>query len=171
MHFVHEVSGSPNAIPIILLHGWPGTFLEMVPLIDLLAPKSQPKGKTAHVTFDVVIPSLPGFVFSSNPPTRGWQAKDTARVFNKLMTQALGYQHYAVHGTDWGAAVGYSLYEQFNTSVRATHLSFLPFYPPTLADIAARNVTLSPGEVFSAHRGVDWETGGNGYFSEQTTKA
>lgn len=142
----------------------------MVPLIDLLAPKSQPKGKTANVTFDVVIPSLPGFVFSSNPPTKGWEGKDTARVFNKLMTQALGYEHYAVHGTDWGSDVGYSLYEQFNTTVRATHLTFLPFFPPSLADIATRNITLSPGEEFSARRGVDWETGGNGYFSEQTTK-
>lgn len=142
----------------------------MVPLIDLLAPKSQPKGKTANVTFDVVIPSLPGFVFSSNPPTKGWEVKDTARVFNKLMTQALGYQHYAVHGTDWGSAVGYSMYEQFNTSVRATHLSFLPFYPPSIADIEARNITLSPGEEVAALRGVDWETGGNAYLLEQTTK-
>ncbi|KAI0909413.1 Alpha/Beta hydrolase protein [Ustulina deusta] len=119
VHFVHEVSGSPDAIPIILLHGWPGTFLEMTPLIDLLAPKSQPKGKTANTTFDVVIPSLPGFGFSSPPPTKAWTAQDSARVFDKLMTQALGYQRYAVHGTDWGSDIGYSMYDQFNT-----HLSF-----------------------------------------------
>ncbi|KAI1118290.1 alpha/beta-hydrolase [Nemania sp. NC0429] len=170
VHFVHEVSGSPSAIPIILLHGWPGTFLEMVPLIDLLVPKSQPKGKSANVTFDVVIPSLPGFGFSSDPPTKGWQVKDTARVFNKLMTQALGYQHYAVHGSDWGSAVAYSQYEQFNTTVRAAHLNFLPFNPPTEEDIAAKNVTLSPREEDAARRGTEWQTGGNGYFLEQTTK-
>ncbi|TRX98522.1 hypothetical protein FHL15_000596 [Xylaria flabelliformis] len=170
VHFVHEVSGSPGAIPIILLHGWPGTFLEMAPLIDLLAPKSQPKGKTTNTTFDVVIPSLPGFGFSSSPPTKIWTTQDTARVFNTLMTQALGYQRYAVHGTDWGSSVGYSMYEQFNTTVRATHLNFLPFAPPTPADIAAKNITLSPGEVVAEKRGNDWATAGNGYFSEQTTK-
>ncbi|KAI0538354.1 Alpha/Beta hydrolase protein [Xylaria digitata] len=170
LHFVHEVSGSPNAIPIILLHGWPGTFLEMVPLIDLLALKSQVKGETTNTTFDVVIPSLPGFGFSSSPLTRAWDAKDSARVFNKLMTQVLGYQRYAVHGTDWGSDIGYSMYDQFNTTVRALHLNFLPFGPPTPGDIAARNITLSPGEAVAEQRGVDWETAGNGYFIEQATK-
>ncbi|KAI0456781.1 Alpha/Beta hydrolase protein [Xylaria acuta] len=170
VHFVHEVSGSPDAIPIILLHGWPGTFLEMAPLIDLLAPKSQPKGKTANATFDVVIPSLPGFGFSSSPPTKVWTTHDSARVFNKLMTEALGYQRYAVHGTDWGSDVGFSMYDQFNTTARALHLNFLPFAPPTPADVAARNITLSPGEVVSQQRDVDWETGGLAYFMEQQTK-
>ncbi|KAI0969183.1 Alpha/Beta hydrolase protein [Xylaria arbuscula] len=166
VHFVHEVSGNPDAIPIILLHGWPGTFLELVPLIDLLAPKSQPKGKTTNTTFNVVIPSLPGFGFSSSPPTKVWEARDTARVFNKLMTQALGYERYAVHGTDWGSDVGYSMYDQFNTTVRALHLNFLPFAPPTPADIAARNITLSAGESVTEQRDTDWETSGNAYFSE-----
>ncbi|KAF2963858.1 hypothetical protein GQX73_g9696 [Xylaria multiplex] len=170
VHFVHEISGEPNAIPIILLHGWPGTFLEIVPLIDLLALKSQLEGETAKTTFNVVIPSLPGFGFSSSPPTKAWDAKDSARVFNKLMTQVLGYRRYAVHGTDWGSDIGYSMYDQFNTTVRALHLNFLPFSPPTPADIAARNITLSPGEVIAEQRGVDWETGGNGYFVEQATK-
>ncbi|KAI8946654.1 alpha/beta-hydrolase [Xylaria longipes] len=170
VHFVHEVSGSPDAIPIILLHGWPGTFLEMAPLIDLLAPKSQAAGKTANTTFDVVIPSLPGFGFSSPPPTQAWTAQDSARVFNKLMTQALGYQRYAVHGSDWGSDVGYSMYDQFNTTVRATHLNFLPFAPPKAADIAARNIALSPGEVVAENRGADWGSAGNGYFIEQSTK-
>ncbi|KAJ8116998.1 hypothetical protein ONZ43_g4309 [Nemania bipapillata] len=170
MHFVHERSGSPNAIPIILLHGWPGTFLEMAPLIELLVPKFQQSGKTVNTTFDVVIPSLPGFGFSSPPPSKAWDAHDSARVFNKLMTQVLGYQRYAVHGTDWGSDVGYSMYDQFNTTVRALHLNFLPFGPPTPADIAARNITLSTGELVSEQRNVDWEAAGNGYFIEQTTK-
>ncbi|KAI0409267.1 Alpha/Beta hydrolase protein [Xylaria palmicola] len=170
VHFVHQVSGSPNAIPIILLHGWPGTFLEMAPLVDLLATKSQAHGKAANTIFDVVIPSLPGFGFSSSPPTKNWDAADTARVFNKLMTQALGYQRYAVHGTDWGSDIGYSMYDQFNASVRAIHLNFLPFSPPTPAEIAARNLTLSPAEAVVEQRNADWEAGGNAYFIEQTTK-
>ncbi len=138
----------------------------MTPLIDLLAPKSQPKGKTANTTFDLVIPSLPGFGFSSPPPTKAWTAQDSARVFDKLMTQALGYQRYAVHGTDWGSDIGYSMYDQFNTTVRALHVNFLPFEPPT----AARNITLSPGEAVTRQRSADWTAAGNGYFVEQTTK-
>ncbi|KAI1127060.1 Alpha/Beta hydrolase protein [Nemania abortiva] len=167
VHFVHEVSGNSNAIPIILLHGWPGSFLEFTPLIDLLAPKN---ATAANTTFDVVIPSLPGYGFSSPTPSKDWDAHDTARVFNTLMTQVLGYERYAVHGTDWGSDVGYSMYDQFNTTVRATHLIFLPFGPPTPAEIASRNITLSPGEVVTEKRGVDWETLGNGYFIEQATK-
>ncbi|GAW20558.1 hypothetical protein ANO14919_100660 [Xylariales sp. No.14919] len=170
VHFVHEVSGNPDAIPIILLHGWPGTFLEMAPLIDLLVPKPQPKGNTSTATFDVVIPSLPGFGFSSPPLTKAWGTDDSARVFNTLMTEALGYERYAVHGTDWGAGVAYSMYDQFNTTVRAGHLNFLPFGPPTAADVAARNITLSPGELVSQQRNTDWDAAGNGYFIEQTTK-
>jgi pimeloyl-ACP methyl ester carboxylesterase len=142
----------------------------MTSLIDLLAPKSQPKGKTANTTFNVVIPSLPGFGFSSSPPTKAWDAQDSARVFNELMTQALGYQRYAVHGTDWGSDIGYSMYDRFNTTVRAIHLNFLPFGPPTPEQIAARNITLTPGEAFAEQRGVDWATAGTGYFTEQVTK-
>jgi pimeloyl-ACP methyl ester carboxylesterase len=142
----------------------------MTPLIDLLVPKFQQSGKTANITFDVVIPSLPGFGFSSPPTSKVWDAHDSARVFNALMTQALGYQRYAVHGTDWGSDIGYSMYDQFNTTVRALHLNFLPFGPPTPTDIAARNITLSAGELVSEQRNVDWEAAGNGYFVEQTTK-
>ncbi|KAI1146801.1 Alpha/Beta hydrolase protein [Nemania diffusa] len=170
VHFVHEVSGRPDAIPIILLHGWPGTFLELTPLIDLLAPKSQQAGKIANTTFDVVIPSLPGFGFSSSPPSKVWDAHDSARVFNTLMTQVLGYERYAVHGTDWGSDIGYSMYDEFNTTARALHLNFLPFAPPTPADIAASNITLLAGELVSEQRNVDWEAAGTGYFIEQSTK-
>ncbi|KAJ2976284.1 hypothetical protein NUW58_g8126 [Xylaria curta] len=170
VHFVHEVSGNPDAIPLILLHGWPGTFLELTPLIDLLVPKSQLKGKNSNTTFDVVIPSLLGFGFSAPPPTKAWDNRDSARLFNKLMTEALGYQRYAVHGTDWGAGIGYFMYNQFNTTARAAHLNFLPFGPPTLEDIAAKNITLSPGEAVTAQRSADWAKAGNGYFVEQTTK-
>ncbi|KAI3316839.1 alpha/beta-hydrolase [Xylariaceae sp. AK1471] len=170
VHYVQELSGQPDAIPIILLHGWPGSFLEMVPLIDLLAPKGQPKGKALNTTtFDVVIPSLPGFGFSS-PPPKSWTTADTARIFNTLMTQVLGYQRYAVHGTDWGSGVGFSMYDQFNTTARALHLNFLPFTPPDAEQIAASKIILSPGEVVAEKRGSDWTASGMGYFIEQATK-
>jgi pimeloyl-ACP methyl ester carboxylesterase len=165
VHFVQEISKNSDAIPIILLHGWPGSFLEMVPLIDLL---TQPQPH-ANTTFDIIIPSLPGFGFSSAPP-KGWNNQDTARIFNTLMTQVLGYDRYAVHGTDWGSEVGFNMYAGFNATARALHLNFLPFATPTAEDLAARNISLSAGEKVTAQRSADWTSSGMGYFLEQSTK-
>lgn len=125
IHFIHEKSNAPNAIPIILLHGWPGSFLEMEPLIDLLTVRNTVSNNTA---FNVIIPSLPGYGFSSPAPD-GWTIKDTARLFDHLMHNVLGYKKYAVHGTDWGSGIAYNMYNGYNTTVRAAHLNFLPFYP------------------------------------------
>jgi pimeloyl-ACP methyl ester carboxylesterase len=119
--------------------------------------------------FNVIIPSLPGFAFSSAPPAK-WTAADTARVFNTLMTKVLGYSKYATYGTDWGCAVSYSLYANFNTSVRAGHFSFLPFYPLNSTQLAAENISLSSLENSELLRFEDWATNGNAYFSEQSTE-
>ncbi|KAF2092405.1 alpha/beta-hydrolase [Rhizodiscina lignyota] len=168
IHFVHEKSKDPHAIPIILQHGWPGSFLEMVPIIDPL--KSQAKTSTGKpISFNVVVPSLPGHAFSSAPPAN-WTVEDTARVFNTLMTKVLGYGTYAVHGTDWGSATAYSMYDQFNQSARAAHLNFLPYFPLLPEALVAQNISLSPEEEFEEQRLVDWETNGNAYLVEQTTK-
>ncbi|KAH7310608.1 Alpha/Beta hydrolase protein [Stachybotrys elegans] len=168
IHFIHERSRDPNAIPLLLLHGWPGSFLEFVPLIESLTQQS----KTSNgdpVSFNIVIPSLPGFAFST-APKENWTIADTARIFNSLMTDLLGYEKFAVHGTDWGSGVGYSMYEQFNSTVRALHAPFLPFFPLTEEQLEAANVTLSPMEQFQVQRGDDWYATGNGYFIEQSTK-
>lgn len=119
--------------------------------------------------FDVVIPSLPGYGLSS-PAANGWTADDTARIFDTLMSRTLGYKHYAVHGTDWGSAVAYSMYDQFNKTVRALHMNFLPFYPLDFKQLKAENITLSPQEVEQEKRFLDWQAGGNGYFAVQATK-
>ncbi|KAJ6588189.1 Alpha/Beta hydrolase protein [Mycena capillaripes] len=142
--FLHEKSKSADAIPVILLHGWPGeffclprSFYEFLPVIK---PLTQSSGK--EVSYNVVVPSLPGFIFSSAPPAN-WTVDDTARIFNTLMTEVLGYSTYAVHSTDWGSAVGYRLYGSFNTTVRAAHFVFLPLFPPSAQEIAENNITLS----------------------------
>jgi hypothetical protein len=124
-------------------------------------------GKT--VSFDIIIPSLPGFAFSTGPPGN-WSLADTARVFDTLVTDVLGYKTYAVHGTDWGAGVAYSIYEQFNKTARALHEVFLPFSPVTREQLAAANVSLSPIEEFQQQRAEDWTASGTGYFVEQTTR-
>ncbi|KAJ7857088.1 Alpha/Beta hydrolase protein [Mycena olivaceomarginata] len=168
VHFVHQKSEDPNAIPLILLHGWPGSFHEFLPVINPLTESStSASGKT--VSYNVVVPSLPGFVFSSAPPAN-WTVDDTARIFNTLMTDVLGYSTYAVHGTDWGSVVAYSLYSSFNTTVRAAHFVFLPFLPPSAEDIAANNITLSDIQKVTEHRFIEFNAIGNGYLIEQSTK-
>jgi hypothetical protein len=73
---------------------------------------------------------------------------DTARIFNTLMTDVLGYKTYAAHGTNWGAFIAYGMYDNFNTTNRVVHLLSVPFLPLGPADTAARNITLSPDEEF-----------------------
>ncbi|KAJ7162069.1 Alpha/Beta hydrolase protein, partial [Mycena filopes] len=167
VHFVHEKSKDPDAIPLILLHGWPGSFHEFLPVIHPLTQSSIVNG--TKVSYHVVVPSLPGFLFSSPPPVN-WTVADTARIFNTLMTDVLGYKTYAVHGTDWGSTIGYSMYSSFNTTVRALQLVLLPFLPPSPAEIAANNITLTAVEEVSEQRSVAWTTRDFGYFMEQSTK-
>lgn len=89
----------------------------MIPLLDNLTRPSNTRNDTP-VIFDVVVPSLPGFGFSS-APSPGWNNDATARIFNNLMTSVLGYNRYAVFGTDWGAGVAWAMYSGYNESVRA----------------------------------------------------
>ncbi|KAJ7739038.1 Alpha/Beta hydrolase protein [Mycena maculata] len=153
---VHEKSKEADAIPVILLHGWPGSFHEFTPVIKPLT-QSWTSSPGQKVSYNVVVPSLPGFIFSSVPPAN-WIVDDTARIFNTLMTEVLGYPTYAL---DWGSSVGYSLYSSFNTTVRAGHFTFLPFLPPTTEEITAENITISA---------VQTEAIGNAYLTEQSTK-
>jgi len=97
IHFLHQrakpsSSSSKPPIPLLLVHGWPGSFYEFHRLIEPLTSPSSPDAPV----FDLVIPSLPGFCWSSGPP-RGWTLQDTARVFDALMKR-LGYSSYAAHG-------------------------------------------------------------------------
>lgn len=117
----------------------------------------------------MVVASIPGFAFSSAPPVN-WTITDTARVFNTLLTNVLQYDTYATFGTDWGAGIAYSMYDQFNTTVRALSLDFLPFHPYTADQLAAENITLSPLEEFEQAEAIEWNNSGDGYFFEQTTK-
>jgi pimeloyl-ACP methyl ester carboxylesterase len=168
IHFIHENSKAQDAIPLVLVHGWPGSFLEFAPIINELTKEATTvTGK--KVSFDVVVVSLPGFAFSSVPPV-DWTAADTARIFNTLMTKVLHYDTYATFGTDWGAGIAYSMYDQFNSTVRAVSLDFLPFHPYTSDQLAAENITLSPLEEFEQAAAIEWNNSGEGYFIEQTTK-
>ncbi len=168
VHFIHQKSREPNAITLILNHGWPSSFLEFLPIVNQLTKKANTSTGTP-VAFDVIVPSLPGFAFSSAPP-QNWTTADTARVFHTLMTKGLGYDKYATFGTDLGSIVSYNLYEAYNTSVRAAHFSMIPFLPPTAEEIAAENITLSSAAQAQLSRWEDSLATGLGYLNEQTTK-
>jgi len=89
---------------------------------------------------------------------------------NKLMVDVLGYKTYATHGTDWGCALAYNLYDLFPVNVRASHFVFLPFYPLNAAQLAAENITLSPLEQFEVERFETWAATGGAYFQEMATE-
>ena len=103
IHFLHLRSPEPDALPLILTHGWPNTFLEY---LDLVAPLTDPAGHGGEAAdaFDVVVPSLPGFGFSGPTREPGWDAQRTARAWAELMGR-LGYDRYGAHGNDAGAIV------------------------------------------------------------------
>jgi pimeloyl-ACP methyl ester carboxylesterase len=103
IHFIHVRSKHKNALPVIVTHGWPGSILEQLKIIDpLVNPTAY--GGLASDAFDVVIPSMPGYGFSGKPTTTGWGPERMGRAWHQLMTR-LGYTRYVAQGGDWGAFV------------------------------------------------------------------
>ncbi|KAF7924431.1 uncharacterized protein EAE98_007482 [Botrytis deweyae] len=160
-----DLNREPNAIPLILNHGWPGTFMDFLPVVDPLTTASSTSNRTS-ASFHVVVPSLPGYAFSSAPPAT-WTLNDTARIFNTFMTDVLGYETYAAHGSDFGSNVAYNLYNNFNKSVRAVHLTGIPFLPLSPVDFPKYNITLDADEEFQENLVLGFNTG---YVIEQSTK-
>jgi pimeloyl-ACP methyl ester carboxylesterase len=103
IHFIHVRSKEPGALPVIITHGWPGSIIEQLKIIDPLTNPTA-HGQAATDAFDVVIPSLPGYGFSGKPTATGWDPQRIARAWVTLM-QRLGYRRYVAQGGDWGNAV------------------------------------------------------------------
>ncbi|BBP99617.1 hydrolase [Burkholderia sp. SFA1] len=103
IHFIHVRSKHPNALPMIVTHGWPGSIIEQLKIIDPLTNPTAHGGSAADA-FDVVIPSLPGYGFSGKPAATGWDPQRIARAWIALMKR-LGYTRYVAQGGDWGNAV------------------------------------------------------------------
>jgi pimeloyl-ACP methyl ester carboxylesterase len=127
IHFIHVRSRHPNALPIILTHGWPSTVLLFR---DVIGPLTDPTahGGTAADAFDVIVPSLPGFGFSDKPVARGWNAERTARAWAQLIKR-LGYARYVAQGGDWGAFVTTAMAQQHAPGLAAIHLNFAQTVP------------------------------------------
>lgn len=117
IHFIHRQSSHPDAIPLLVTHGWPGSFLEFLHLIE---PLTEPEPGVQ--AFHLVIPSLPGFGFSTPLRTGGWNARKIARDWAELMS-SLGYQRFVVQGGDIGAGVAPEVARQFPERVIGVHVN------------------------------------------------
>src|SRR5213592_338724 len=103
IHFIHVRSKEENALPVIVTHGWPGSIIEQLKIIDPLVNPTE-YGGSASDAFDVVIPSMPGYGFSGKPTTTGWDPQHIARAWTVLMKR-LGYTKFVAQGGDWGAII------------------------------------------------------------------
>ncbi|MBS3649077.1 epoxide hydrolase [Pseudaminobacter sp. 19-2017] len=103
IHFIHVRSGQENALPVIVTHGWPGSVLEQLKIVESLTNPTA-HGASASDAFHLVIPSLPGYGFSGKPTATGWDPQHVARAWAELMRR-LGYSRYVAQGGDWGNAV------------------------------------------------------------------
>ncbi|MGV2293208.1 epoxide hydrolase [Trinickia sp. YCB016] len=132
IHFIHVRSKHQNALPVIVTHGWPGSIIEQLKIID---PLTNPTayGGSASDAFDVVIPSLPGYGFSGKPTTTGWDPARIARAWVVLM-QRLGYQRYVAQGGDWGNAVTEQMALLTPPGLLGIHTNMPATVPDNIAD-------------------------------------
>jgi len=133
IHFIHAKSKEKNALPIIITHGWPGSFIEQMKVIDPLTNPTK-YGASSADAFDVVIPSLPGYGFSGKPTAPGWNPVRIAKAWTTLMRN-LGYKKFVAQGGDWGNAV------TENMGLQA---------PPELLGISTNMAATVPPEIDAA---------------------
>jgi pimeloyl-ACP methyl ester carboxylesterase len=135
IHFIHVRSRHRNAMPLIITHGWPGSIIEQLKIIEPLTNPTAHGGSAADA-FDVVIPSLPGFGFSGAPTVIGWDPQRIARAWVVLMKR-LGYARFAAQGGDWGAMVADVMGTQAPPELLGIHVNW-PFTVPPEIDKAAQ---------------------------------
>lgn len=128
IHFVHERGSGARPLPLILTHGWPGSFIEFDALVDPLAHPERHGGDPADA-FDVVVPSLPGYAFSGRPD-RPVGPRAIGRMWHRLMTDVLGYERFGAQGGDWGSMVSTWLAYDQPGALAGLHLNMVGVRPP-----------------------------------------
>jgi len=121
IHFIHVRSRHPNALPLIITHGWPGSIMELLKVIDPLTDPVAHGGR-AEDAFDLVIPSIPGFGFSGKPSGTGWDPDHIAQAWAELMKR-LGYTRYVAQGGDWGAPITSAMARQRPAGLLGIHVN------------------------------------------------
>jgi pimeloyl-ACP methyl ester carboxylesterase len=135
IHFIHVRSKHENALPLIVTHGWPGSVIEQLKIIDPLTNPTA-HGASASDAFHLVIPSIPGYGFSARPTTTGWDPDRTARAWVVLMKR-LGYQRFVSQGGDLGAVISHAMARQAPPELLGIHVNFPATIPPEIAKALA----------------------------------
>ncbi|BCL81160.1 multidrug MFS transporter [Ktedonobacteria bacterium brp13] len=164
-HFIHERGKGPNPLPIILTHGWPDSFYRMHKIIPMLTDPESFGGNAAD-SFDVIVPSIPGFGFSDPVRKPGWTVKQTAELWASLMRDVLGYQRYAAAGGDWGSPISQLLALNNPASVIGIHLTDIGFQATMNLDPSS--LTPVEQEYLRAKQQRSFQEGG--YVMIQSTK-
>ena len=163
IHFLHVRSPHPDAFPVVLTHGWPGSVVEFLKVIGPLTDPTAHGGDAADA-FHLVIPSLPGYGFSDRPAQPGWGVERIAGAWARLMAR-LGYRRYGAQGGDWGTSVSTAIAQQDPEHVAGIHLTppLAPPDPATLDDLTDRE----RAALASLEHAAEWESG---YSQEHATR-
>jgi len=164
IHFIHVKSRHPNAMPMIITHGWPGSVMELLDVIDPLTNPTAHGGR-AEDAFDLVVPSLPGYGFSGEPTELGWESGRIARAWAVLM-ERLGYTRYVAQGGDVGASVTDAMGRQAPKGLIGIHLNLLA----GALGIADKLPAKSEQERAAHSALTTFRMSGFGYFLEQSTR-
>jgi pimeloyl-ACP methyl ester carboxylesterase len=163
IHFLHVRSPNPDALPLVITHGWPGSVVEFLNVVDRLTnPKAH--GGADEDAFHVVCPSLPGYGFSGKPAQPGWSVERIADAWAQLMS-TLGYDRYGAQGGDWGAAVTTAIGHRDAAHVAGIHLN-MPMVgpdPETMSDLT--EAERSALDALAYYQ--DWDSG---YSKQQSTR-
>ena len=172
IHFIHVRSRHEDALPLIVTHGWPGSVLELLKVIEPLTDPTA-HGGAAQDAFHLVIPSLPGYGFSARPQAPGWDPDRIARAWDELMKR-LGYTRYVAQGGDWGAVVTEAMGRQAPGGLSGIHVNLAAAVPP---DVEAALAGTGPVPAMSEQErsvfdalGAYRKSGNSGYFAALTTR-
>jgi pimeloyl-ACP methyl ester carboxylesterase len=161
VHFLHVRSPHEGALPLVLTHGWPGSFVEFLEAIGPLTDPAAHGGDPADA-FDVVVPSLPGYGFSDKPSAPGWGIRRIAVAWAELMAR-LGCRRYGAQGGDWGSAVTLALAQQDAEHLAGVHVNLLRVSP-------ARGSELTGEEQAALDATTHYDTNESGYLHIQSTR-
>ena len=148
VQFIQVKSKEKNALPMIITHGWPGSVIEQLKIIDPLTNPTA-HGGTAADAFDVVIPSIPGYGFSGKPTDRGWDPARVASAWAVLMKR-LGYTRYVAQGGDWGSVISDELGRQAPTGLLGIHINLAQVIPPDVE--VALGTGMAPADASEEER-------------------
>lgn len=168
VHFLHIKSEEPNAIPLMLIHGYPSSYVEFIKIIDLLANPSA-NGIRSKVAFHLIVPSIPGFGFSTFTNDQSWDLIKIAALLGELMT-ALGYDKFAVHGTDMGAGITGMLSAIAGYRLLGTHINTDYTAVTGMGMLPQDLQSFSDDEKEQIARFKDYEKNETGYLKILSTK-